>query len=161
MKLWKHIIEEENLGIVLAPNRKSAERIWKGIYPQSEQENSHYFMEEAIEFSEIDEPEGIVKDWNEQLDRRTLMEHNISYNEFLCPLSEFKGASCKNCLSWTICAFNEYTDFLVDDNGRLYENTEGRELTSSEFERRQKYEQKMLEKLKEHNGEDLHLNELY
>ena len=149
MKLWKHIIEEENLGIVLAPNRKSAERIWKGIYPQSEQENSHYFMEEAIEFSEIDEPEGIVKDWNEQLDRRTLMEHNISYNEFLCPLSEFKGASCKNCLSWTICAFNEFTPFLVTETGKLYESEE-QELTSKDFERRVQYEKRQLEKLKEH-----------
>ena len=70
MKLWKHILEEKNLGIVLAPNRKSAERIWKRIYPQSEDKDSSYFLEEATEFSEIDEPEGIVKDWNDQLIRQ-------------------------------------------------------------------------------------------
>ena len=149
MKLWKHILEEENLGIVLAPNRKSAERIWKRIYPQSEDKDSSYFLEEATEFSEIDEPEGIVKDWNDQLDRRTLMEHNISINEYLCPFSAFNGDSCKNCLSWTICAFNEFTPFLVTETGKLYESEE-QELTSKDFERRVQYEKRQLEKLKEH-----------
>ena len=149
MKLWKHILEEENLGIVLAPNRKSAERIWKRIYPQSEDKDSSYFLEEATEFSEIDEPEGIVKDWNDQLDRRTLMEHNISTNERLCPFSAFNGDSCKNCLSWTICAFNEFTPFQVTETGKLYESEE-QELTSKDFERRVQYEKRQFEKLKEH-----------
>lgn len=149
MKAWKHILEDENLGIVLAPNRKSAERIWKRVYPQSEDIHSNYFLEEATEFSEIDEPEGIVKDWNDQLDRRTLMEHNISTNERLCPFSAFNGDSCKNCLSWTICAFNEFTSFQVTETGKLYENEE-QELTSKDFERRVQYEKRQLEKLKEH-----------
>ena len=148
MKLWKHILEEENLGIILAPNRKSAERIWKRVYPQSEEKDSTHFLEEATEFSELDEPEGIVKDWNGQLDRRTLMEHNISQNEFLCPFSVFNGDSCKNCLSWTICAYNEYTPFLVGKSGRLYEDS-SRELSSEEYERRDHYEEKKLQKLRD------------
>lgn len=149
MKAWKHVLEDENLGIVIALSRRSAERVWKQFYPQSEPEDSEYFLEETKDFSEMHDPDGTVKDWNDQLSRRDLMEHNRSYNEYVCPLSIFKGSSCKNCLSWTICAYNELTDLLVDENGKLCSNPDGRDITSSDFKRRQLYEKERLKKLRE------------
>ena len=149
MRAWKHVLDSKNLGIVIAPSRRSAERVWKRFYPQSEPEDSEYFLEETEDFSEMHDSDGTVKDWNDQLNRRDLMEHNRSQNEHLCPLSVFEGSSCKYCLSWTVCAYNEFTDFLVDKNGKLCNNPDGRELSSNDFKRRQIYEKEQLRKLRE------------
>lgn len=154
MRAWKHVLDNKNLGIVIAPSRRSAERAWKRFYPQSEPGDSEYFLEETEDFSEMRDPDGTVKDWNDQLSRRDLMEHNRSQNEYLCPLSVFEGSSCRYCLSWTVCAYNEFTDFLVDETGKLYRNTDGRELSSNEFERRQTYEKEQLRKLREAEERD-------
>lgn len=154
MKAWKHVLEDKNLGIVVAASRRSAEKAWKSFYPQSESEHSEYFLEETKDFSEMHDSDGTVKDWNDQLSRRDLMEHNKSRNEYLCPLSAFKGSSCKYCLSWTICAYNEFTDFLVDENGKLYNNPNNKELLSKDFERRQAYEAKQIEQLRELEEKD-------
>ena len=154
MKAWKHVLESENLGIVIAPSRRSAERAWKNFYPQSEPEHSEYFLEETKDFSEMHDSDGTVKDWNDQLSRRDLMEHNRSHDEYLCPLSAFGGSSCKYCLSWTICAYNELTDFLVDETGKLCNNPDNKELSSGDFERRQAYEAKQLKQLRESEEKD-------
>ena len=77
------------------------------------------------------------------------MEHSISLDEYLCPLSSFEGDSCKGCLSWSICPYNEFTDFLIDDIRRLVSNNTGEEITSQDFERRQLYETDELRKLNE------------
>lgn len=148
MKAWKHILKIEDLGVVVAPSRRAAERLWKGHYPQSEKEDSCYFLEKSTDFSKIEGPE-CVRDWNDQLDRRYLMEHGVSLDEYLCPLSSFEGDSCKGCLSWSICPYNEFTDFLIDDIGRLVSNNTGEEITSQDFERRQLYETDELRKLNE------------
>lgn len=155
MKAWKHVLEDENLGIVLAPSRRSAERIWKRVYPQSVLADDVYFMEEATEFSEMSEPEGSVKDWNDQLCRRDLMEHNISMNERVCPLSSFEGASCRACLSWSICPYNEFTDFLIDKAGKLVINNIGDSITSADFERRQLHEIEELKKLRAYENDSI------
>lgn len=147
MKAWRHILETEDLGIVLASSRRAAERLWKKVYPQSESEDSAYFLEETHDFSEMNEPED-VKDWNDQLSRRDLMEHNISMNEHICPLSSFEGASCRACLSWSVCPYNEFTNFLVDRTGKLIVNNTEDEITSADFERRQLYEIEELKKLR-------------
>ena len=154
MKAWKHVLESENLGIVIALSRRSAERAWKSFYPQSEPEHSEYFLEETKDFSEMHDSDGTVKDWNDQLSRRDLMEHNRSHNEYLCPLSVFEGSSCKYCLSWTICGYNELTDFLVDETGKLCNNPDNKELSSRDFERRQAYEAKQLKQLRESEEKD-------
>ena len=148
MKAWKHILKTEDLGIVLAPSRRAAERLWKKVYPQSEDADSTYFLEETHDFSEMSGPEGI-KDWNNQLNRRQLMEHNISMDERVCPLSSFEGDSCKSCLSWTICPYNEFTNFAIDKLGKLVENSSDEDITSEDFERRELYEVSRLKKLKE------------
>ena len=149
MKAWKHVLESENLGIVLASSRRSAEKVWKRAYPQSEPSYSEYFLEEATEFSEMNDPEGTVRDWNDQLSRRVLMEHNRGLDEYMCPLSSFEGRSCKYCLSWSVCPYNELTDFLIDETGKFYDNPDGRDITSKDFERRQRYEIDRLRKLRE------------
>lgn len=149
MKAWKHILKTEDLGIVVASSRRAAEKLWKKHFPQSEEPDSCYFLEEATEFSGIEGPE-CVKDWNDQLGRRYLMEHSVSLDEHLCPLSSFEGDSCKSCLSWSICPYNEFTDFLVDNIGKLVSNNTGEEITSQDFERRQLYEINKLKKLSEY-----------
>lgn len=156
MRAWKHILDSKNLGIVLAPSRRSAERMWKRFYPQSEDADSTYFLEETHDFSEMSGPEGI-KDWNDQLSRRQLMEHNISMDERVCPLSSFEGDSCKSCLSWTVCPYNELTNFAVDRLGRLVENLLDEDITSEDFERREFYEASRLKRLKEYESDIISL----
>ena len=149
MKAWKHILKTEDLGIVIASSRRAAEKLWKKHFPQSEEPDSCYFLEESTDFSKIEGPE-CVKDWNDQLSRRYLMEHSMRLDEYLCPLSFFEGDSCKSCLSWTVCPYNEFTDFLVDSTGKLISNNTGEEITSQDFERRQLYEINKLKKLSEY-----------
>ena len=76
MKAWKHILKTEDLGIVIASSRRAAEKLWKKHFPQSEEPDSCYFLEESTDFSKIEGPE-CVKDWNDQLSRRYLMEHSM------------------------------------------------------------------------------------
>ena len=145
MKAWKHILENENLGVVFASDRKSAERIWRAFYPQ-QNDFEDFFLEEFKDLS-AKEPEGIVWDWNDQLDRRNILECLTYKDEHTCPLHVFAPSSCKSCLSWTVCPFNELTEFKVDPEGRLYEAADA-DISSADFKRRQDYEAEKLEKLK-------------
>lgn len=145
MRAWRHILEDRNLGVIFAPNRKSAERIWRALYPQLK-EPEDFFLEELQNLS-ADEPEGVVWDWNDQLSRHNILEHLKHRDEHTCPLHVFAPASCKSCLSWTMCSFNEFTEFKVDPEGRLYEEA-GADISSADFKRRQDYEIEKLEKLK-------------
>ena len=83
MKAWKHILENENLGVVFASDRKSAERIWRAFYPQ-QNDFEDFFLEEFKDLS-AKEPEGIVWDWNDQLDRRNILERLTCKDEHTCP----------------------------------------------------------------------------
>ena len=145
MKAWKHILESENLGVVLASDRKSAERIWRAFYPQ-QRDFGDFFLEEFKDLS-AKEPEGIVWDWNDQIDRRNILECLSYKDEHACPLHVFAPAPCKSCLSWTVCPFNEFTNFAVSPEGLLHEDPSAN-ITSADFERRRSYEAEKLEKLR-------------
>lgn len=137
MKAWRHILEDENLGVVFAPDRKSAERIWRAYYPQ-QKDLEDFFLEEFKDLS-AKEPEGIVWDWNDQLSRHNILEHLTYKDEHTCPLHVFAPSSCKSCLSWSVCPFNELTEFKVDPEGRLYEEADAA-ISIVDFKRRQDYE---------------------
>ena len=145
MKAWKHILENENLGVVFASDRKSAERIWRAFYPQ-QNDSEDFFLEEFKDLS-AKEPEGIVWDWNDQLDRRNILERLSYKDEHACPLHVFAPSPCKSCLSWTVCPFNEFTDFTVGPEGLLHESPDA-SISSADFERRKSYEAEKLEKLR-------------